>query len=520
MTKLPARAPRHVSFWAVLIIAAVAQFMVILDTTIVNVALPAIKHALALSVVGQQWIVDAYILTFGGLLLLGGRLADLFGRRRVFVLGLATFTLASLLGGFAQNGAMLIGARVIQGLGAAILAPATLSLLITTYTEAKARTTALTVWAITGTSGGTVGVLLGGVLTSALNWRWVLFVNVPIGAALLIASVRYLSESAGSSRGWQSLDLLGAVTVTGGLAIVLYAIVSTDGHAWASADTIILLVLGILLIAAFPLIEARNARPLVPLRIFASRTLDAANLIAVIIGATATSFLFFVSLYLQQVNGYSALHGGLAMAPATAATAIASILAGRVIARLGSRLLLAAGSVLAAGGMFWTAQLSAGDTYATHVLPPTVLTMFGMGLCFVPMTTLATQGVAYQNAGLAAGLLNASRQIGGALGLAGLVSITAARTSNFARSHAGSAGLTQHALTAGYDVAFSIAGALLLLIILIAATVLPPTGRVRRPSRKDRRKGCRRRTRHRGAISEWSPAPRHDAPEPRPAPHA
>ncbi|MEU5566921.1 MFS transporter [Micromonospora musae] len=471
MSNLSTGARRHGPFWAVLIIAAVAQFMVIVDTTIVNVALPEMEQGLGLSVVGQQWVVNAYILAFGGFLLLGGRMADLFGRRRVFLLGLAVFTLASLAGGFAQNGGMLIGARVVQGLGAAVLAPATLTLVTTTYTEARARSTALTVWAITASSGGVAGVLLGGVLTSALDWRWVLFVNVPIGVALFAASVRYLSGTRASVQGWRSLDLPGAITVTGGLAILTYAIVSTDTHAWTSAYTMVGLAVGVLLIAAFLLIEARSSRPLVPLRIFASRTLNAANLVAVIIGITATSYFFFVSLYLQQVNDYSALRGGLAMAPASAATAIASILSGRLMARLGSRVLLVAGAVLAAGGMLWMAQLSAGDGYATHILPPTVLTMFGTGLTFVPMATLATQDVARQDAGLASGLLNASRQIGGALGLAALVTITAARSEDFARSNPGSA--VPQALTEGYDLGFTIAGGLFLLIALVAVTVLP-----------------------------------------------
>ncbi|GIF76853.1 MFS transporter [Asanoa siamensis] len=462
---------RRVPLWAVLVIAAVAQFMVILDTTIVNVALPGMERDLGLSVVGQQWVVNAYVLAFGGFLLLGGRLADLFGRRRVFATGLVVFTLASLLGGLAQSGGMLIGARVAQGLGAAVLAPATLSLLTTTYTEAKARTTALTVWAITASSGGVAGVVLGGVLTSALDWRWVLFVNVPIGLGLLLAAFAYLTESPGSARGWRTLDLPGAVTVTAGLALLTYAIVATDTHAWSSVHTVGLLTLGVLLIVVFLLIEARHPRPLVPLRIFAGRTLNAANLIAVVIGVTATSYLFFVSLYLQEVNGYSAVRGGLAMAPAAAATAVASLLGGRLVARIGARALLVVGPVLAAGGMFWMARLSAGDGYAGHILAPTMLTMFGMGLCFVPMTTLATTGVARADAGLASGLLNAARQVGGAVGLAALVTAATARTAGFRADHPG--GPAADALAAGYDLGFLVAGVLFLLVVVVAVTVLP-----------------------------------------------
>jgi EmrB/QacA subfamily drug resistance transporter len=460
-------------FWAVLVIAAIAQLMVILDTSIVNVALPAMKRGLDLSVAGQQWVVNAYILTFGGFLLLGGRIADHAGARRVFLAGLGIFTLASLLGGFAQDGGMLVGARVVQGIGAAILAPATLTLLTTTYTEAQHRTKALSVWALTAASGAAVGVVLGGVLTSSLSWRWVLFVNVPIGAALFAASARYLPPGHGTARGWNDLDLPGSLAITSGLALLIYGIVSTGTYAWGSAHTLAFLVAGAALTGAFILIEARSSRPLVPLRIFRARSIRASTLIAVLVGVVATSFFFFLSLYLQQVNHYSAVRGGLALLPAAAATATASVLSGRLVKRTGPRVLLITGSLLAAAGILWMSQVSAGDSYASHVLVPSILTMFGIGMCFVPMAVLATEGVPMTDAGLASGLLNAGRQVGGAVGLAALVTVAATRTRSYAGSHRAATDIAAKALAAGYDLGFAIAGIIFLLVIAVALALLP-----------------------------------------------
>jgi EmrB/QacA subfamily drug resistance transporter len=460
-------------FWAVLVIAAIAQLMVILDTSIVNVALPAMKRGLDLSVAGQQWVVNAYILTFGGFLLLGGRIADHAGARRVFLAGLGIFTLASLLGGFARDGGMLVGARVVQGIGAAILAPATLTLLTTTYTEAQHRTKALSVWALTAASGAAVGVVLGGVLTSSLSWRWVLFVNVPIGAALFAASARYLPPGRGTARGWNDLDLPGSLAITAGLALLIYGIVSTGTYAWGSAHTLAFLVAGAVLTGAFILIEARSSRPLVPLRIFRARSIRASTLIAVLVGVVATSFFFFLSLYLQQVNHYSAVRGGLALLPAAAATATASVLSGRLVKRTGPRVLLITGSLLAAAGILWMSQVSAGDSYAGHVLVPSILTMFGIGMCFVPMAVLATEGVPMTDAGLASGLLNAGRQVGGAVGLAALVTVAATRTRSYAGSHRAATDSAAKALAAGYDLGFAIAGIIFLLVIAVALALLP-----------------------------------------------
>jgi MFS family permease len=304
--------------WAVLAVCCVAQFMVVLDVSIVNVALPKMRADLDLSATGQQWIINAYTLTFAGFLLLGGRAADLFGRRRVFLLGLGVFTAFSLLGGLAQNGGSLIAARAVQGVGGAILAPATLSLLTTTFIEPAARRRALGAWSATAASGAAAGVLAGGLLTDLLDWRWVLLVNVPIGAALIAAAMASLAESKADTR--PSLDIAGAVTVTGGLALLVYGIVSTDTRSWGSPATILTLLGGAALLATFIVIETRTANPLVPLQVFRLRSVAAANGIAVMLGAALFSSFFFLSLYLQQVNGYSPLKAGVAFLPLALAT--------------------------------------------------------------------------------------------------------------------------------------------------------------------------------------------------------
>jgi EmrB/QacA subfamily drug resistance transporter len=447
--------------------------MVILDSAIVNVAIPSMTRSLQLSTSGQQWVINAYILTLGGFLLLGGRLTDLFGRRRVFLVGLVLFTVASLAGGLATSGGMLIIARTVQGLGAAILAPATLSILATTYTEPAHRTRALTVWAVTTTVAGIAGILLGGALTSALSWRWVLFVNVPIGAALLVAAVRHLAEVPGSARGWRSLDVLGAATVTAGVALTIYGVVSSTSTGWLAAKTLTFLVLGPVLIGVFVVIETQVAAPLIPLRMFRTRTIAAATVIAFFLGAAATSFLFFVSLYLQQVQGYSPIRAGAAMIPALLATAGASVAAGRLIHVLGPRTLLMIGGTVAAVGTFWLSRLSFGQSYLDAVLAPSVVAMIGMGLCTLPMATLATRGVAAQDAGLASGMLNASRQIGGAIGLATLVTASASRRRAYSSTHLALGSGVRPSLVAGYDLAFVLAAASFLVIVGYATFGLP-----------------------------------------------
>ena len=352
--------------------------------------------------------------------------------------GLALFTVCSLLGGLARNGAELITARALQGVGGAILAPATLSLITTTFADPVARRRALGAWSATAASGAAAGVLAGGILTDLLDWRWVLFVNVPIGVALLAAAAMSLTESRADTR--PTLDIAGAVTVTGGLALLVYGIVSTDTHSWGSPTTVLTLLGGAALLAAFVVIETRVAHPLVPLRVFRRRSIAAANGIAVTIGAALFGLFFFLSLFLQQVNGYSPLRAGLAFLPAALSTMTAALAGTRLVARIGVRRQLLLGPLLAASGLFWLSQLSAGDGYFAHVFGALVLTGVGMGLSFVPMTIAATADVPVHEAGLASGLINTTRQVGGAVGLAVMATVATGAAS----------------AAAGYDRAFTI----------------------------------------------------------------
>jgi EmrB/QacA subfamily drug resistance transporter len=443
----------------VLAVCCLAQLMVVLDVSVVMVALPQMRHGLHLTVTGQQWVVNAYTLTFAGFLMLGGRAADLFGRKRIFLLGLGLFTVCSLIGGLAQNGDWLVAARAAQGLGGAVLAPATLSLLTTNFPNQDERRRALGAWSATAASGAAIGVLLGGVLTQAIDWRWVLFINVPIGAALIaVTSVAVTESKVASAK--RSLDLAGAITVTGGLAVLVYGIVGTDSHAWGSTSTVVALGIGAALLAAFLVIEARvAAQPLIPLAVFRRRSLSVANLIAITIGVSLFGLYFFLSLYMQQVNGYSALQGGLAYLPAGLATLTGALVGTRLVARLGPRRQLVLGPVLAAAALVWLTALSPGSDYWANMFGPLLLAGFGFGLSFVPMTIAATVGLPHDQAGLAAGLINTTRQVGGAVGLAVMATVAA----NAAALHAGaSLRATAAALTNGYDHAFAIgAGALL-----------------------------------------------------------
>jgi EmrB/QacA subfamily drug resistance transporter len=471
------RAGRAVPGWAALAVCCLAQFMVVLDISIVNVALPQMKAGLHLSPGGEQWVVNAYTLTFAGLLMLGGRAADLFGRRRVFLLGVGLFTGFSLLGGLAQNGAWLITARALQGTAGAVLAPATLSLITTTFTAPAARRRAVGAWSATAASGAAIGVLAGGILTDLLDWRWVLFVNVPVGIALLAGAAWALTESRAGDTA-RRLDVPGAVTVTAGMALIVYGIVGTGTHPWASARTISTLAAGLAMLGAFVLIEARLAEhPLVPLGVFRRRSLTAANAVSLAIGASIFSLFFFLSLYLQQVNGYTPLRAGLAILPVGLAILAAALLAARLVARIGARRQLVTGLLLAAAGLAWMTQLAPGEGYWPGVFLPGLLAGAGFGLSFVPMTIGATAGIPPQQAGLASGLLNTTRQVGGAIGLAVAATVAAAVHAQSTAPHAVAA-----ALTTGYDRAFGI-GAAVLVAGALAALLLPGRlGMAQRPA--------------------------------------
>ena len=462
----------------ILVVVCLAQFMVVLDVSIVNVALPAIQHDLGFSATGLKWVVTAYALTFGGLLLLGGRLADLFGRRRIFLLGLGLFTAASLLGGFATNQATLIAARSLQGVGAAVLSPATLTILTVTFRDQRARAKAFGVWSAVAAGGGAAGALFGGVLTQYLSWRWILFVNVPIGIALFVVARVTLHES--RADGPRSrLDVAGAVTVTGALFLLVYAISHTDAVPWSATSTLVVLAVAALLLGAFVLIEARVAsHPLVPLRLFRVRSVTGANLVMFCFGVGMLAMWYFLSLYLQQVLGYSPVVTGLTFLPQTAAIAIGATLSGRLAPRLGPRNVLMLGALLASAGLFWLSFIQAGDSYWSGACGGGILATFGMGLAFTPIALLATGGVPHEEAGLASGLVNCSRQIGASVGLAVLTTLAASRTAALlahpAAPHHQGSDAAAVAMTSGYARAFLIASVVVLIGGLLGLVIPPP----------------------------------------------
>jgi EmrB/QacA subfamily drug resistance transporter len=451
---------------ALLVIACVAQFMVVLDVSIVNVALPAMREALDLSQTGTQWIVNAYALGFAGLLLFGGRAADLFGAKRVFLVGLAGFTVASLAGGLADSGALLISARAVQGLAGAVLAPATMTLIMTTFTDPRERTRALGAWSATMAAGGAMGAVVGGMLTQWVSWRWVLFVNVPIGAVLIVGAILAIPMTAGRGAGLRSLDLPGALAVTLGLTALVYGVVSTDTHAWGSAAVLAPIVAGVVLLALFVLIEARSSFALVPLRVFRNRSLTVADIAALLIGAGMFSMWFFVSLYLQNVLGFDALQAGFSFLPGSAAIIIGTMVATRLLHKVGPRPLLLVGPLVAAVGLGWLSLLPAHGSYGHDVVGPLVVLTFGMGLSMTPLAVAGTAGMPRHEAGLASGLINTSRQVGGAVGLAALSTIAAHTT----RNHTGHD--PKAALASGFGDAL-LGAALLLAASAVVAVFLP-----------------------------------------------
>src|SRR3954447_26813338 len=453
-----------------LVLCCIGQFMVILDVSVVNVALPSIRADLHFSASELQWVVNAYALTFAGFLLLGGRAADLLGRRRMFVIGPMAFAATSLLGGLAQSKEVLTGARALQGLSGAVVAPATLSVLTSTFTEGAERNRALGAWGAMGGAGGAAGVLLGGVLTQTLSWRWILFINIPIGVLAGLAALRYIAESRVDDSARRTFDLSGAVTVTLGLVVLVYGIVETDRYAWGSARTLVTLAIGLGLIALFLLIEGRLAKaPLVPLRVFRSRQLSAANIVMFLLGASSFAMWYFVSLYLQEVRGFSPIETGLAFLPMALSVALGAQIAGKGTARIGAGPLLALGMALVAVGMLLLGRAPVGGSFAVDVLPAELITALGVGLAFVPLTIAAMAGSAPQEAGLASGLVNTSRQIGGSLGLAILATIAVARTSDLAGHVA-----LKPALASGFHHAFVVGAVFAGVGAILAAVLIPP----------------------------------------------
>jgi EmrB/QacA subfamily drug resistance transporter len=456
-------------------LACVAQFMVILDVSIVNVALPSIGHSLHYSATGLQWVVNAYVLAFAGFLLLGGRAADIFGRRRVFLFGTFLFTAASLVGGFATNSGMLTGARVVQGLGGAFLSPATLTIIITTFAGPRLPK-ALGAWGAVGGAGGAIGSLLGGILTAELSWRWVLFVNVPIGILVIVVALSSLTELSHRTQDTK-LDVAGALLVTAGLSVLVYAIVGTNVHPWGSATTLTWLFGGLALLAAFAFVEVKvAAAPLVPFSFFKSRTTTATNLVMFLVGAAFFAMWYFLTLYYQEVQGWSALKTGFAFMPQAIAIVIGAQGASRLLARLGAWPLIMAGTVAAAVGFFLLSDLSPTSSYVGVILGPALLIALALGVLFSPLAAAATWKVGHDQAGLASGVLNSARQVGGSLGLAILATVafdaTQSALSGFNPNFEGVATSAEKlALTHGYNEAFlwsaciSLAAALCTLLI-------------------------------------------------------
>jgi EmrB/QacA subfamily drug resistance transporter len=441
----------------VLALVCVGQFMVVLDLSIVNVALPSMQRDLGFTTAGLQWVVNAYALAFGGFLLLGGRAADLFGRRRVFMLGLCLFGAASLVCAVAQSQAMLVGARALQGLGAAVLSPATLTILTMTFRAPAARARALGAWSAMAAIGGASGALLGGILTDFLSWRWVFYINIPIAVGALVAARLILVESKAEGAR-PALDVPGAVTVTGGLVALVYAVSGTDTHAWSSRATVVPLVIAAGCIAAFVVIETKVASsPLVPFRLFRSRSLTSANLAMLFLGGAMFSMWFFVSLYLQDVLHFSPLTTGLAFIPQTIAIAFGAQLSARLVPRVGPRLPFVVGALLSSVGLAWLSRIDANGTYWGSVFGGADLATLGMGLAITPLAFAATSGVAPTEAGLASGVLNTSRQVGASTALAVLATAAANHTKALLATGSPTPAHEAAALSAGFGRGLGIA---------------------------------------------------------------
>jgi EmrB/QacA subfamily drug resistance transporter len=482
----------------VLLVIATAQLMVVLDATIVNVALPHIQRALGFSGTGLEWVVNAYAVTFGGLLLLGGRAGDILGRRRVFVFGLLLFSAASLLGGFATSQWWLLTARAVQGVGGAVIAPTALALITTNFPEGRERNRAFSVYAAMAGAGSAVGLLLGGILTTYASWRWVLFVNVPIGIVVAAAAPRLLSES---PRRPGQIDVAGAVTGTGGIALLVYGLskagAGPDGVShWGDAQVLASLAASVALLVSFVLIERRSSRPLLPLRVLADRNRSGTYLIMLCISTGLFGLFFFLTLFIQNVLGYSAIRSGIAYLPFAVGVVAASALASPLMPRIGPRPLIVTGAAAVAGGMFWFSRLTEHASYSGALLGPMLVSSFGLGLVFVPLALVSLHNVAEQDSGVASSLLNTGQQVGGAIGLAllGTVAWTAVADSvrtqvAHAAAAAAKAGrplpkpgtpppasIYDHALTVGFSRGFVVAAGIGLLAVIIAIATI----RVRR----------------------------------------
>ena len=463
--------------WSALALIVVAQFMVILDVAIVNVALPSIETDLGFSQTTLQWVISAYAIIFGGALLLGGRLADLLGRRRLFLLGLALFSLSSLLCGLAWSESSLIAFRALQGLGGALLAPAALSLLMTTFPDGRERNTALGIYGAASGSGAAAGVLLGGLLTSYFSWPAIFFINVPVGLAAIALTPWLLRESR-ANLGHRHFDFAGAITVTSGLMLLVYALTRATTHGWGSAGSLGLLAASLALIVAFVAIEARSTAALLPLRIFRLPTLAAANATMALVGAGAFSEFFLLSLYMQDVLQYSAIESGVAFAGFALTVVVASNAAQVVVSRVGVRAALTSGLLASAVSVAWLTRLPVEGHYFWDLFPAFVLGGAGMAFSFVPVTIASLAGVSRSDAGVASGLGNTSRQVGGAVGLATVTAIAAASTSAFVDAHPALSEASPLALDHGFRTGLYVLSGLLVVGAAMAFTFVKPEPRL------------------------------------------
>ena len=486
-----------------LAVISTVQLMVVLDTTIVNIALPSIRRDLHFSGPNLEWVITAYALTFGGFLLLGGRSGDLFGRRRMFMVGISVFVVSSLAGGLAQNQGWLIACRAAQGVGGAIASPTALALIATTFPEGPRRNRAMGVYAAMSGAGSAVGLLAGGILVDVASWRWVFFVNVPIGLGALALAPWVLSET-NTQAG--KLDLPGAVSVTAGMALLVYGLTNAAAHSWGATRTVVSLILAVVFLATFLGIELRSSQPLMPLRIFANRNRSGAYAIMLCVAASLFSMFFFITQFLQNILGYSPLKAGLAFLPLSFVIAGMALLTSRLVTRVGPRPPMTAGPLVVAGGLFWLSHITADSTYLA-VLGPTLVLAVGLGLTFVPLTLTAVAGVRQQESGLASALLNTGQQIGGALGLAVLGTIAAStiRTQLHSLTAANQGHLTPHlvdvATTTGYTDAFTVSCVIALVAFVIALVVI----RVRPPSAPQPAVSARSARDEERAWGSWTP---------------
>jgi EmrB/QacA subfamily drug resistance transporter len=451
--------------WLALALLSVVQFMVVLDIAIVNVALPSIQVDLGFSQENLQWVISAYALVFGGFLLLGGRAADLLGRRRIFLAGLVLFTLASLMAGLAWSEGSLISARALQGLGAAVITPAALSILSTTFVEGRERNIALGVWGAVGGFGAAAGVLLGGILTSALSWSWIFFVNVPVGVTAFVLTPILLKESRDATV--KSFDALGAVLVTGGLSSLVYAITRAGRDGWLAGKTLGFFAASLVLLIGFVVWELRHHEPLMRIGILRIKTVTGANVAGFILGTATFSLFLMLTLYMQQVLGYSPMKTGVGYLAVAGTAIFTSAIAAQLVTRIGVKPVLAIGMTSLTGGLLYFTQVSVGGSYLGDLLPGFLLVAVGLGFSFVPVSIAALAGVQPAEAGLASGLINTSQQIGGALGIAALSTIATTRTSNALANGSTHAA----ALVDGFQGAF-VAGVIVAGLGIVAALTL------------------------------------------------